>query len=65
MQESTTESTELKTIYEPYVHGIKAGTNTARFTPLKHVQTFQRHFSKDNVQQAIEYLKQEGRRHCS
>ena len=56
MQDSTTEST---TIYPPYVHGIRAGTNLARFTPLKHVQTFQRHFSKENVQQAIEYLKQE------
>jgi len=45
--------------YPEYQHGIKPGTS-ARTTPLKHVQMFQRHFSEENVTQAIEYLKSEG-----
>ena len=52
------EDTEQKE-YEPYVHGVKAGTSKV-VTPLKHMNMFQRHFSQDNIQQAITYLKSDG-----
>lgn len=54
MQDSEAEE---KKIYEPYQHGIKEGTDTKRFTPLKHVQSLRRHFTKENVAAAIQYLK--------
>ena len=45
--------------FEPYVHGIKPGTS-AQVTPLKHVNMFVKHFSKEKVEQSIEYLETEG-----
>ena len=39
--------------FEPYVHGIKPGTS-AQVTPLKHVNMFVKHFSKEKVEQSIE-----------
>ena len=57
-QEGTPEDTEEKT-YEPYQHGIKPGTSSV-VTPLKHVQMFQRHFTKEKLDQAVAYLKSDG-----
>ena len=52
--EETGESQEQK--YEPYQHGLKPGTDTKRFTPLKHVNTLLRHFSREKIQKGIAYL---------
>ena len=45
--------------YPEYVHGIKPGTS-AQVTPLKHVNMLKRHFSRENIQKAIQHIKTQG-----
>ena len=57
-QDQKSEEQEQKQ-YEPYVHGIRPGTS-AQVTPLKHVNMFRKHFTEENVERAIAYLKSDG-----
>jgi hypothetical protein len=48
-------ATESK--YPPYVRGLKPGSHTS---PLKHINMYTRHFTKENIERAKDYLKSQG-----
>ena len=45
--------------FEPYIHGVRPGTSS-QVTPRKHVNMFIKHFTSENVQKGIEYVKTQG-----